>query len=82
MRHVRITAAYVTGFTKGYVAHIEELPNVFAQGDTIEETRRNLLAAMDVWLTSNRRVTHGTFGRPVAKRETIAIVRPAPVKDR
>lgn len=80
MMKVRITAAYCTSTESGYIAYIEELPHIFSQGDTIEDARRHLLAAMELWLASNRQDTRGTFGRPVVRRETIAHVTPAPIK--
>jgi predicted RNase H-like HicB family nuclease len=77
MKPIRVTGVYVQSSESGYVAYIEEFPHIYAQGDTVEEARKMLLAGLELWLTSNRHETRGTFeGRPVMKRETIAVVGP------
>jgi predicted RNase H-like HicB family nuclease len=83
MKPVKVTAAYVASVQSGYVAFIEEFPTIYGQGATFDEARTQLLDGLELWLTSNRHITKGTFeGRPVVKRETVAVVGPVESKRR
>lgn len=39
---------------EGYIGFVEELPGANTQGDTLEETRRNLEEAIELVLEANR----------------------------
>jgi predicted RNase H-like HicB family nuclease len=82
VKPIRVTGVYVHSSESGYVAYIAEFPTIYAQGETIEEARKMLLAGLELWLTSNRHETRRTFeGRPVMKRETIATIAEVPAKE-
>lgn len=67
---MEFTAVYVESADGGYVAYIEEIPGAHAQGETIEEARRNLRDALDLMLSANREHNRQAFGRyRVTRRE-------------
>lgn len=39
---------------QGYIGYVEELPGVNTQGETLEETKQNLIEAMQLVLQANR----------------------------
>ena len=41
----------------GYIGYIEELPGANTQGKTLEETKRNLIEAIELVIQSNRQLT-------------------------
>ena len=40
----------------GYIGYVEELPGANTQGKTLEETKRNLIEAVQLVLEANRRI--------------------------
>jgi len=40
----------------GYIGYVEELPGANTQGDTLEETKRNLAEAVQLVLEANRQL--------------------------
>lgn len=78
LRPIPLTAVYVRAPEGGYVAWISEAIGVHTQGETIEETRRNLLDAIKLMLEA----APGQFGLepteaipPGAFTETVFLVR-------
>lgn len=55
-RPMNFTAVYQK-FPKGYVAFVEELPGANTQGKTLEETRANLIEAVQLILDANRQLS-------------------------
>lgn len=51
---MQFTAVYQQVAEGGYVAWVEELPGANTQGETLEETRRNLEEAVALILEANR----------------------------
>lgn len=51
----------------GYIGYVEELPGANTQGNTLEETRRNLIEAIQLVLEANRHLAE----EEIAGRETI-----------
>lgn len=41
----------------GYIGYVEELPGANTQGETIEETKENLIEAVQLVLESNRQLS-------------------------
>ncbi|MDR4509602.1 MAG: type II toxin-antitoxin system HicB family antitoxin, partial [Candidatus Brocadiaceae bacterium] len=41
----------------GYIGYVEELPGANTQGETLEETKANLIEAVQLVLESNRQLT-------------------------
>jgi predicted RNase H-like HicB family nuclease len=53
---------------EGYIAFVEELPGANTQGDTLEEARENLLAAIHLVLEANRALAEESLqGRNILK---------------
>jgi predicted RNase H-like HicB family nuclease len=44
--NLTLTAVFETAAEGGYTSHFEELPEIFSEGETIEEARANLLDAL------------------------------------
>ena len=44
--NLRLTAMFEAAREGGYTCHFEELPEVFSEGETIEEARENLFDAL------------------------------------
>jgi predicted RNase H-like HicB family nuclease len=49
-----LTAVFEEAEEGGYIAFIEELPGVNTQGETLEESKANLLEALDLVLQTQR----------------------------
>ena len=45
----------------GYIGFIEELPGANTQGETLEETRKNLIEAVQLILDANRQLFEEEF---------------------
>lgn len=43
---LKLTAVFEPAPEGGYTSHFEELPEVFSQGETVEEAKANLLDAL------------------------------------
>ncbi len=44
---LKLTAVFEAAPEGGYTCHFEELPEVFSEGETIEEAKANLLDALE-----------------------------------
>lgn len=54
MKEITFTAIFEEAEEGGYIGTIAELPGANTQGETLEETRENLLEAMQMILEANR----------------------------
>ncbi len=52
--HLQLTAIYEAAPEGGYTCTFEELPDVFSEGDTIEEAKTNLMDALELVLGYHR----------------------------
>jgi len=52
--HLQLTAIYKAAPEGGYTSTFEELPDVFSEGETIEEAKANLLEALELVLSYHR----------------------------
>jgi len=52
--HLRLTAIYEVAPEGGYTSTFEELPDVFSEGETIEEAKANLMDALELVLSYHR----------------------------
>lgn len=62
--------------SQGYIGYVEELPGANTQGATLEETKRNLIEAIQLVLEANRQlVEESILGREIIKESfgTIAV---------
>ncbi|MHB8205529.1 MAG: type II toxin-antitoxin system HicB family antitoxin [Desulfomonilaceae bacterium] len=46
---------------EGYIGFVEELPGANTQGETLEETKRNLLEAISMVMETNRSLSEETL---------------------
>ena len=46
---------------EGYIGFVEELPGANTQGETLEETKRNLLEAFSMVMEANRSLSEETL---------------------
>ena len=51
---MKLTAVFSQEEDGGYIAHIEEMPGVNTQGDTLEEAKSNLLEALTMVMEVRR----------------------------
>ncbi|MBU0701525.1 type II toxin-antitoxin system HicB family antitoxin [bacterium] len=66
--HEKLTAIFEKS-QQGYIGYIEELPGANAQGVTIEETKMNLIEAIQLVIEANRNLMEEElFGREVIRQ--------------
>jgi predicted RNase H-like HicB family nuclease len=58
---------------EGYIGFVEELPGANTQGDTLDETRRNLQEAVALILEANREAAHAFALSPELIREHLTV---------
>ena len=46
--HLQLTAIYEAAPEGGYTSTFEELPDVFSEGETLEEAKANLMEALEL----------------------------------
>jgi predicted RNase H-like HicB family nuclease len=74
MSELVLTAIYEEAEEGGYIGYIAELPGANTQGETLEETRENLLEAAQLILETNREATEKLVMNPGrALREQITV---------
>lgn len=54
---MKLTAVFEEAEEGGYIAFIEELPGVNTEGETLEESKVNLLEALELVLKSQRELS-------------------------
>ena len=69
-RTLQLTAVYEPAQEGGYTCFFEEMPEVFSEGETIEEARENLEDAFRMMMDFHRDEAQKRMG-PVAKREIL-----------
>jgi predicted RNase H-like HicB family nuclease len=52
-----LTAIFKKAEEGGYVAWLDEIPEVMSQGETIEEAKANLIDALNLLMKANREET-------------------------
>jgi len=60
---------------EGYIGYVEELPGANTQGGTLEETRANLLEAVELVLEANRTLARQEAGQDDSIREPLRAAR-------
>ena len=58
---------------EGYIGFVEEVPGANTQGETLEETRRNLAEAVRMVLEANRQLAREELGQQEVIREPLEI---------
>ena len=51
---LKLTAVFEPDEESGYIAYMEEIPGVNTQGETLEETKINLLEALNLVMETRR----------------------------
>lgn len=68
---LRLTAVFEEAEEGGYIAFIEELPGVNTQGETLEESKANLLEALDLVMESQRELSEKEQGNRKFIKESL-----------
>ena len=68
------TAVFETVPEGGFVAWIEEIPGVNTQGDTLDETKSNLMEALELILLTRREMAEEEIGSKSVIREPLRFV--------
>ena len=68
---LKLTAVFEEAEEGGFIAFIEELPGVNTQGDTLEESKTNLLEALDIVLQTQRELSEKEQGSKRLIKETL-----------
>jgi predicted RNase H-like HicB family nuclease len=58
---------------EGYIGFVEELPGANSQGETMEETKSNLLEAIELILEANRAIFHSDYDKEIYIQESMAL---------
>lgn len=58
---------------EGYIGFVEELPGANTQGHTLEETRANLMEAIELVMEANRILAEEEIGNAEVRRETLLL---------
>lgn len=69
---LKLTAVYQK-VAEGYIGFVEELPGANTQGETLEETRANLLEAIELVLEANRVLAEETLTGQDVIRESLVL---------
>lgn len=51
---VKLTAVFENADEGGFIGYVEEMPGANTQNETIEETKANLIDALDLYLDTQR----------------------------
>lgn len=71
---LRLTAIFEEAEEGGYIAYIAELPGANTQGETLDETRENLLEAVAMILEANREEAERRLAKGAkVKRERVTL---------
>jgi predicted RNase H-like HicB family nuclease len=68
---LKLTAVFEEAEEGGFIAFIEELPGVNTQGETLEESKTNLLEALDLVLQTQRELSEKDQGSRKFIKETL-----------
>jgi len=68
------TAVYLRAPEGGYIARVEEFPEIHGEGDTIEQAERYLKDAVELLLDSNRALTRAACDEARVERRAPLVV--------
>ena len=72
-----LTAVFEPAPEGGFTCSFEELPEVFSEGETLDEARANLLDALELVLSHHREENHDQPAGEATVREIFALQRAA-----
>ena len=70
---LQLTAVFEEATEGGYTCSFEEFPDVFSEGDTLEEARANLLDALQLVLAYHREETRKVQSTSPFLREALEL---------
>ncbi len=73
-RKISLTAVFVEAEEGGYIGYIEELAGVNTQGETLDETKANLLEALELTLETQRLLMEKENKDKKLIKETLAFI--------
>ncbi len=68
---LKLTAVFEEAEEGGFIAFIEELPGVNTQGETLEESKSNLLEALELVLQTQRELSEKERGNRKFIKESL-----------
>ena len=68
---LKLTAIFEEAEEGGFIAFIEELPGVNTQGETLEESKTNLLEALELVLRTQRELSEKERGNRKFIKESL-----------
>ena len=68
---LKLTAVFEEAEEGGFIAFIEELPGVNTQGETLEESKTNLLEALELVLQTQREISEKERGNRKFIKESL-----------
>ncbi len=71
---LKLTAVFEEAEEGGYIGFVEELPGVNTQGESLEETKANLLEALDLVLDAQRELSEEGLINKKVIRESLELV--------
>ena len=71
--HLKLTAVFEPAPEGGYTCTFEEFPDVFSEGETIEEARANLHDEFQLVLDYHRNEAREQTGKSVVVREELEL---------
>lgn len=70
---LRLTAVFEAAEEGGFIGSIEEMPGVNTQGETIEETKENLLEALNLVVDTHRSLSEMELKEKTVIKEDIQL---------
>lgn len=71
---LNLTAVFEEASEGGYIAYIEEIPGVNTQGETLEETKANLVDALEMVTQAYRELAEKEINGKKVIREKLVFV--------
>ncbi len=66
---LKLTAVFEPAAEGGYTCHIEEMPEIFSEGETVDEARTNLLDALTQVMEYHREEARKSANPDVLREE-------------
>jgi len=70
---LKLTAVFEAAEEGGFIGSIEEMPGVNTQGETMEETKTNLLEALTLVIDTNRSLSENELKEKTVIKEDIQL---------
>lgn len=71
--NIRFTAVFEKAQEGGYMGYVEEVPGINTQGDSLEETKTNLVGAIDDYFEAQRLLSNEELKGKNVLKEPIEI---------